>query len=250
MLRGSLLAAAIVCVAACAGCGGEPGGEGTAGDTEGVTVVVTQTVQAPPSTTAADEPGQDAGVDVVEHGFTTDKRDLSYGAVLHNTSDVSDALGVEVSVNALDKSGNVLATEDDTISVIPAGQDFVIGRETRLEKGAKVDSIEIIVDVDDSVSAQYPVPKVRNARYQADEYGGWTVRAQVTNNMDSTLSSITDVYAIIRDTNGKIVGGANSYPDSDLKPGRRAALEISSFMDLPGAQDAEVSVDNEVTEDD
>ena len=109
--------------------------------------------------------------------------------------------------------------------------------------------VEIIVDSgEQDIWAGGAVPtsavKVTNARVEHDEFGGFTVRAQLENNLDIDISQIADVFVVLRNSSGDVVGGIGGVGlDNDIKAGRRTAFETSSFLDLKGVTDADVSVD-------
>lgn len=211
----------------------------------------TATATAPQSgTTAAattEAPAAAAEAAVKESGFSQDGENVTYGAVIENTSTDSEAVGVEVAVNALDVDGNVLGTSTASISVIPPDSVFNIGGEgLSVAASDKVAKLDVAVTTESSGDPEHPLPKVSNVRMSRDVLGLVVVRAQVENNLEGPLSSITDVMAVLRNGAGKIVGGASGFPESDIPAGQKRGVEIQSvFVDLKSAKTADVSVDNE-----
>ncbi|HEX8648014.1 MAG TPA: hypothetical protein VF715_14060 [Thermoleophilaceae bacterium] len=241
MLLGSCLAALL------AGCGEDDKGKA------GNPLAEDQTQQeGPPATTQtqpAEPPAEEepaAEVEVAESGFSELEDTVAYGAVLKNSSQDSEVSEIEVTINALDARGDVLTTDTKNVSVIPPGEEFVIGGD--LDPGGDtVEELDIEVEAGDSGPPEHPLPKVTNVRIQEEEYGGLNVRAQVENTLDKELSSITDVFGVVRNAKGKIIAGGFTFPENGINPGRKASVELNFLYDLPGAESAEVSVDNEIT---
>ena len=221
-----------------AGCGSDD--KGKAGDTPSDEAEQSETTAADEQASEDDSPELK-----VESGFSSLGGAVVYGAALRNKSEESEAADVEVIVNALDKRGNVLATDSNQVSVIPPGEQFVIGGD--LDPGKEpIDSLDIEPEIGTWGPPEHPLPKVSNVRLERVQYGGHTIRAQVENTLDRELSSITDVFGIVRDSQGKIVAGTYSFPTTDINPGSKSAVELSFLSDVPGAASAEVSVDNEI----
>ena len=198
-----------------------------------------------------DEPEASGEAEVVidKAGFAYESEygELGYGLVLKNTSEM-DAVGVQVSINFMDKSGTILVTEDDSLNVIPAGETYYLGGSTYAEDG-KPKKMEAFIDIESSEPAQYELPKVSKVRILKDEWMGVSVKGQVKNIFDDDLSSMATITCVIFDKNGKVVGGGFTFLDADLRSGRTAGFEI---VNGPGATpvsqaaSAQASMDNEV----
>jgi len=230
-----------------AGCG-EPASTASTEPSEIPDAVVTTDSEPTDATVDTTDSGE-AKVVVEKAGFSHEAQygELAYGIVLKNPSSM-DATEVQVSINMLDKSGTILSTEDSMINVIPAGETYYFGGSTYIE-GSKPKKMEAFVDVGSSESAQYALPEVSKVRIVRDDWGGFSVRGQVKNNLDGTLSSLATITCVVFDKNGKVVGGGFTYLDSDLPSGRTAGFEI---VNGPGAippskaAEAKASMDNEV----
>ncbi|MFL5844576.1 MAG: hypothetical protein ACJ762_07770 [Solirubrobacteraceae bacterium] len=191
--------------------------------------------------------GASAEARVKDYGFTQDGDSVVYGVVIENPSSDSEALDISVSTNALDRKGDVIGTDDATVSVVPPGEAFNIGGDISVGR-AKVSDLEISVQTDDSGPPEHPLPKVTNVRVEKDSTFGLTIRAQVENTLDQPLSSLTDVFVVVRDSGGDVIGGTYTFPTNDIPPGGRRAVELSFWgvNGLRGADSADVSVDNEI----
>jgi predicted small lipoprotein YifL len=208
----------------------------------------TETASTDETTTKAEE----ANVFIKQKGFSQEEDDVYMGAVLKNNG-TAGASDIEVTFNALDKHGDVVATETADVSVVPAGETFNVGADTLVD-GEKVHSVEIYADVADSVGPEYGLPEVSRARVTHERYefmdgGNTEITAQVRNNMDQSLSSLASVYAVMFDASGKVIGGTHTYPERDIRPGRRASIDFPITDFLPEVAKVAVSADNEVSED-
>jgi hypothetical protein len=215
----------------------------------------TPTVEATPEATPEDTDEtttevKEANVFIKQKGFTQVEDSIYMGAILKNNG-TAGAADVEVTLNALDSNGDVVATETADVAVIPAGETFNVGMDTMVD-GENVKSIEVYADVDDSASSEYGVPTVTRPRVQHESYdfmdgGNTNITAQVRNNMDEPLSSLANMYVVMFNANGKVIGGAHTYPDRDIRPNRRASISFPITDFLPEVTKVAVSADNEVS---
>jgi hypothetical protein len=242
------------------GCGGEKGA--TAGATVTVTVQATDdetdtspvdTLEAPTTVTTTESSAatpEDAEIAVRKAGVAqSDGGEVGYGMVLQNLSATDDAIDVTVTVNLLDGSGAILATEAESVNVIPASTTYYLGGSSSVSEG-KVAKLEPIVAVGSSETAQYTLPKVSRVKLIEQEYFGLTVRGEVENTLDQPLSQFAKIGVVVFDAAGKVIGGGFAYLDADLPPGRRAGFSSSNgtnAVPVRAAAKAFVTVENEVT---
>lgn len=177
--------------------------------------------------TAAPTQGR-ARVVVRDQGFLEDET-IGYGVVLRNTSTTQDALDITVTTNFVDASGVILVTDKHTINVIPAATTYYHGGETFTDDGKHVSRMETTVTVDDSTSAQYELPAMRNIRLYPTKYLGKWVRGEVENTLDTSkrFGSTTRIGIVLFDSRGRAVGGGASLAIGDLPPGRREAFDTA-----------------------
>ena len=183
---------------------------------------------------------------VADQGFSrVDGGNVSYGVVVDNPEE-QDAVGVEVQINLLAADGGVAATETAGLHGIPAGESANIGGQTD-SGGERITRLEITVKADSGETAGFiTLPKVSRVRLSRDEFG-MSVRAQVMNTLHEELSAISDVFAVLRRSDGEIVGGLSGYPEDDIAPGGRAAVELGGLGDVNGATRADVTADGETS---
>jgi hypothetical protein len=183
---------------------------------------------------------------VAEQGVSNTDSGASYGLIVKNPSTDTDAIEVDVTVNLVGADGDIVQTDTQNLVGVPAGAEFAIGAEADTS-GDRVRRMEVTVTASEGATAgELTVPEATRPKILRDEFGT-TVRVQVHNTMDTALSSITDVFAVLRDSSGKIVGGMSGFPDSDIQPGARAAVELTSFARIPQASSAPASADGEAS---
>ena len=239
---------AVVAMVLAAGCGSPATSADTQPSATPDAVVTAEPEPSSSMTVTTDESG-DAEVVIEKAGFAYEGEydEVGYGLVLKNTSAL-DAVGVQVSVNFMNKGGTILTTEDSTINVIPAGETYYLGGQTYTEDG-KPKKMEAFVDIDSSEPAQYALPDVSQVRIIRDDWGDISVKGQVKNDLDDALSSIASITCVIFDKSGKVVGGGFTFLDSDLKSGRTAGFEVvngPSVTQSSKAASAKASMDNQV----
>ena len=181
---------------------------------------------------------------IPERGFTPTDDGASYGIALRNPT-AQDATDVTVQVNFIGQGGDVLSTENADIVGIPAGRTVYVGGDTDTS-GDRPVRMQVRANADAGADAgTVALPKTAGAKLLHDEYGGFTVRVQVQNTLDKPLSAISDVFAVLLDQGGHIVGGVSGYPENDIAPGSRAAVKLDGFSDVAGAVAARAFADGE-----
>ncbi len=184
-------------------------------------------------------------LEVAERGFTLTGDDaISFGAVVHNPGS-ADAVGVEVQLKGISADGGVAVTDTVTLLGIPAGQSVNVGGAFVFTSGKKVQRVEVTAKADGGAAAgSVTLPQVSRVRLQRDEFDAVVVRAQITNTLDEALSEDAEIFAVLRDRAGKIVGGLSGNPEYDVQPGRRYAAEMTVLTGkVSSATRADVSVD-------
>src|SRR5262245_8840087 len=81
-------------------------------------------------------------------GFSEDSGEIDYGLTLVNKSSTTDAVGLSVTVRAVDVLGRSAATDTTPISVIPAGGTFNLAGIMAPSVSLKVKKLRATVSVD------------------------------------------------------------------------------------------------------
>jgi hypothetical protein len=180
-------------------------------------------------------------IDVTDRGFSQDNGSASYGVVLRNSSTDLGAMGVTVTVNLLDSVGTVISTETAEVAAIPPSSEFGVAGSSSIE-GEQVARLEIIAEATEGDETPPELPTAGSVRLIDGDFGR-EARVEIANTLTEPLSSIADVFFLFRNTSGKIIGGEQTFPDADIPPSGRAAVEA---MEIPEATaEAEVYVDAE-----
>ncbi|HET6950316.1 MAG TPA: hypothetical protein VFI47_08075 [Acidimicrobiales bacterium] len=195
-------------------------------------------------------PSGNTELEVVESGFSNymggfdqDELKASYGFIVENKGDET-ATDVDISVSIYDEAGAVLSSEQHTIYVIRPGEKFGVGDEIYSGLTARVGKIEVQIGEPSPYATEVPDEgglTAEGVSTAAEEYGGltttFTVKSTYAQQLDSPYA-----YAIFRNANGAIVGGAwqilNFVPANGSTAG-----EISSFDQIPDVATTEVYVD-------
>lgn len=189
-------------------------------------------------------------VRVAEQGFSQVGRSVLVGAVLRNDGREA-AEGVEVRFEVRDGDGQVIGAATENLVVIPAGEGFNVGAQIELDD-ERARAADVGIDVEgwvedtfagDDAPAEVPRVTAPNLLTTPD---GMIVTADVEAPPGVSLSSIADVYAVLRDRDGEIVGGLTSAGlERDTRPGAPATALLATEASLRGVADADVSVDAE-----
>lgn len=193
----------------------------------------------------------DAGKLVVQdaHVFTSSEggtSESSYGIVLKNESATNDAIDIDLSINYLDKTGTIVGSEWDGIHVVPAGEVYYVGGSASPNEPAT--KVEVDVKVGRWAPASAKLAEVSNLKVKSEGMIGTRITGLVTNTTDNTISRYNDVYIVLFDSAGKMVGGGFTYLPFDLKPGKKAAFNAGNGVNIAPAEKVKrigVSVDGD-----
>jgi hypothetical protein len=192
-------------------------------------------------------------ITVLKQGFsirpnpTTGTR-LSYGLVLHNDSTSKDASGVNVQVNFVMGDNNLLGTDTQRISVIPAGGDFAVGHQISFPQAAPIVRLEVVIQVDTYVAPSTRNPTLANMHLEPQLFDqNWlgTVEGELQNTDPAQTLQFAVFSAVIFDSAGNIIGGGSGMAFSPLPPGAREFIQLNSGFDtipMEEASSAMVSV--------
>ncbi|MHB8641990.1 MAG: hypothetical protein ACYDA3_03765 [Gaiellaceae bacterium] len=187
-------------------------------------------------------------IDVSQRGFTvtTDQlggTDLEYGLALTNPSERSDAIGVAVTVNFLDAAGQMVASDSNIVTGIPAGKTFYLGDFRSTDQTLLVASIDVVVRVHAWQPRRLVLPPVTNLTVTppADQYSGVTVTGAISNPYRDSLTGGATIYAVYLDSAGKIIGGDYQTTDKTTPSGALLPFTFGGVFD-PVAS-AQISVD-------
>lgn len=195
----------------------------------------------PIDTTPTTEPVKHE-VQITGNGFTQLPPDsigasyLSYGVVVQNpSSDI--ATRVSLNVAFYNDTGVVVKADSPTIDVILPGQTAAYG-ETLQAAGAVRMEVQALVGDWQTPSGTPGAFTASGVSTTPRDYLGLQTNATLSSTFAKDLKQVVAV-AIYRDAGGAIVGGDRTFVDF-VPAGGQAAVEISSFGDLPAPAGTEV----------
>jgi hypothetical protein len=183
------------------------------------------------------------GLAVVDSGFSTyegfDGPAGSYGLIVENTSD-QPITHFTVQVVVYDTDDTVVGSNDHTVAVVNPGARLGLGAEISDPLPNGIGRL----DVRTERAEGDPVPRgaftVADVSTSSDEFGVYTTFV-VSSSYDVEFE-LSHAYAVYRDAEGQIVGGANGLIDLIPRQGR-ANGEVTAFEVVPNVARAEVYVD-------
>lgn len=187
-----------------------------------------------------------AQISVVKSGFSTEtfgtQTFLRCGLQLQNTSQLSDARDLTVTVTFADTQGRSLAKDDIYLTIIPAGQTFYASCLTIANVTLSVASVQVTVKVGKSVAKRAQLPSVGGLKLTSDSFGGTQLlTGNLTNPYAAAMPPDAEIEAVYFDTSGNIIGGDTTRAGASVQPG--ATVGFSFDYLAANVASAQVSVD-------
>lgn len=172
-------------------------------------------------------------IEIKDYGYSIDNGYLFASVIVHNPNTDTAIELPSFRMTATGKDGSIIGTEDQTLSIVYPGQDFVYAGQAFEAKGeiAKF-TVEPITTQDYNFKAvseldhpAFKQLKVDNVKKVDDEYFP-KYTGEITNENDYEISSsiVTIVY---RDAKGKLLGGESTFVDG-LKAGGKTPFELDA----------------------
>jgi hypothetical protein len=177
-------------------------------------------------------------IDVVQSGYSIRPfpyggTGVSWGAILANRSKMQDALQVEVLCNMVMADNRLIGTATATISDIGADSKIPIGGELTFPAGAPVDHLEITVRIDKAGPVTRWKPGVSFLRVEPGVFEPqWTgeIDGEVQNDNPTKTIQFVELYGVVFDAEGNILGGGKGFGFATLPPAARMVLRITDGM--------------------
>lgn len=201
-------------------CGG--GGSSSGGDTGGDS-----------KKEASSEPVE---LSLVESGYSTGSSGYIYYAVcIENTNESKAAEFPVVTVVGKDANGSIVFSDDWTLSGVLPGEKAYYASQAG--NGAVPETVEFSVTTDSKNwknADAYPegIYSIDSTNYVEGSYGMSSFTGQITLTQDNEDFAKPMIVVVLRDGDGAIVGGYNTYLSSDLTEGSPAAFEVTAY-DMP-----------------
>ncbi|WP_322920367.1 hypothetical protein [Nocardioides renjunii] len=171
-----------------------------------------RTDSAAGSATLGEEPsGSSAGsVEVVETGFGQ-RDEYVQGIAVVTAGPVGEF--VTVSMNFLDASGQVVATEEQVESVARDGDELVLPVWLSLDDPkVKIASVEATASISDYGSAEEDYPDLGTFETTEIISDGYNAKFRLTNPTDEAVESAR-IGVVCYSAGGDIIGGGSDYPN-------------------------------------
>jgi len=171
-----------------------------------------------------------------------DYRYADYALVLRNRSLARDALDVTVEVEAVDGDGRSMTDSYTTVTLIPAGADFVISGALIWRGLSELAGIETEVHVGQSAPRGRRLPPVKHVSITSSG----RVIGSFTNPYKKPLPASATIYGVVLDSRGRIVATGYGLTDAVTRPGATGAFDIlgtSTTVQRNAVTSAKVSVD-------
>lgn len=170
-----------------------------------------------------------AGVAIVESGWTSTDGYIHYGAVIENTSD-EDAESTTLSITGKDAAGAVVFEEEHALGSVPAGSTRFVGNGAG--NGTTPADVEFSISVDRGSwlfgaeeDGEYAI---KDAMEKVGEYGGTKFVGKITRSGGESESSPVAVTVVLRNADGDIVYGSTTYIES-LNNGEEEIFEVYMY---------------------
>jgi hypothetical protein len=165
---------------------------------------------------------------------------VSYGVVLDNPSNTEDAQNVSVQVNFIDSTNHTLQSASNQIGAIRAGSTFNLGGSEALSSQTPVVKLEVIVQTGSYVKAATHEPAVENVHIVPSSFEpDWVGEVDgdlINDDLTDTLTN-AQIFVVLFDSAGNIVGGGTGFIFATLPPGTRVYMSTSSgFTAVPTAK--------------
>lgn len=172
---------------------------------------------------------EEANIEIVDSDwYLSNGKYLYYYVKMHNNSDKTVVEHPSFRITARDENGNLLGTQDQVLSVLYPGQDFVFGSQAfSVDAMPKEVTFEPIpakeYNLKDENTLDTFVPlEVNNPQFRTEKVVGEIVNK---NDYEIDMACIT---VICKDTTGKIVDIKNTYADAVPANGS-LPFEVSVF---------------------
>ena len=185
-------------------------------------------------------------VEIVDEGFSSFDGgqggiEGSWAIVVENSGDGA-ANALPITAEFKDAAGAVIASESHLLKQVPAGGEVGFAHEFLAgDLPAPIDSMEVTLGEPSSLNSsyddgEYTISGVTLAP-AGGLLGGWRAVFTIDSSYEPTMSN-ADLYAVFRDADGEIVGGAFTVM-ATITPGTSAG-EITSYAETPGVVSADI----------
>jgi hypothetical protein len=159
---------------------------------------------------------------------------LSYGLILHNSSQSKDALKVTVQTNFVMGDNNLLGTDTQRVDGIAAGSDYALGRMINFPGAAPITRLEVVVKVESFGPHSTHQPTLANIHLVPQIFDPkWlgSVEGELQNTDPAWILHSANLSAVVFDGSGNVLGGGSGFAFQSLQPGVREFIKLSNGFD-------------------
>jgi hypothetical protein len=175
------------------------------------------------------------GFSIRPNSFGTGSR-LSYGLILHNGSPERDAQKVTIQVNFVMADDHLLGTDTQHVDDIAAGSDWALGNTVSFPGAAPITRLEVVIQVGSFAAQSIHMPTLANIHVVPEIFDAkWvgTIEGELQNTDPLLTLQNAQLYAVVFDSAGNIVGGGTGFAFQPLPPGARLFLQMTGFDVIP-----------------
>jgi hypothetical protein len=162
---------------------------------------------------------------------------VSWGVVLDNPSDTEDAQNVSVQVNFIDATNHTLQTTTTSLGAIGAASTFNLGGLQSLASQTAVVKLEVVVQTGSYVKRSVHEPAVENVHIVPSSFEpDWVgeVDGDLVNDHPTDTLTNAQVFIVLLDSTGNVVGGGTGFLFATLPPGTRSYMSAGfGFAPVP-----------------
>src|SRR5262249_13435486 len=146
--------------------------------------------------------------------------------------------------NLADATDVLLGTTRQHIKVVPARSTFYVGGIASLQGKPAIAKGDAVAHVGSGSTTHLHVPKVANVRALPDRDPAWvdSVQGEIGNDSSDQVIVTAQVYAVVLNPNGAIIGGASGTAVGPAPPGARMFFNLSNADAIPTAQVGSIQV--------
>jgi hypothetical protein len=154
-----------------------------------------------------------------------------YGLILRNRSATRDALHVGVHVTGTDSRGRAVTSDELTITLIPAGKDFVVTGALVWQVSLDIVRLTTSVRVHRTALRGRRLPPVKGARLTNDPFGDSNFTGWLVNPYKKRLPPGATVYGVFLDKSGRIIATDSIITNAAVRRGAAVPFELDGMLD-------------------
>ena len=188
-------------------------------------------------------------LELVDYNYVLSNGYVKYVLAIHNPNEEFAPKFTNVKVVGRSPSGTITFSDDWTVGITLPGATTYWASQAGGGDVSEEDTIEISVSVDEDnwvkTSLKDNFYAIDNASIATDKYDRFVVTGEITLLEDVDLPGTQDakspsIICVLKDADGGLVAGFNTYTSGDLIVGEPSAFEIDSMFEAVDFENAQV----------